>query len=75
MTTIKDKYAIILTETERIIGNVKGGIKMPVQAAEEIHAMYASFIQTEIRYPSEPPIYVKQETQEDSDLIQIYSKS
>jgi hypothetical protein len=47
MATIQDKYAEILTEVERIIGNVKGGIKQPSGAAQEIHDLYTVFIQTE----------------------------
>lgn len=71
-TTIQDKYATILPEVEKIIGNVKGGLKQPTEAATEIHAIYAAFIQTEIRYPSEQPIYVQQETQEDRIMKQHF---
>lgn len=75
MTTIQDKYANILPEVEKIIGNVKGGLKQPTEAAQEIHAIYAEFIEKEIRYPGEPPIYIKQETQEDRILKQHFSQT
>lgn len=75
MSEIQAKYAAVLPEVEKIIGNVKGGLKQPTEAAEEIHAIYAAFIQTEIRYPAEPPIYIQQEMQEDRIMKQHFSQA
>lgn len=75
MTAIQTKYSEVQDEVERILGNVKGGFIQPAKGAEMIHLIYAQFIHTQIRYPSEPPIYVQQETQEDRIMKQHFSQA
>lgn len=53
---INDKYASLLPDVEKIIGNVKGGLKQPLEVALEIHKIYLNFINSEIRYKQENKI-------------------
>lgn len=75
MEAIEIEYNKVLHQVEQIIGNVKGGIKQPLQAAKEIHLIYANFVQTEIRYPEEPPIYQPEQTQTDRAMQKHFEQS
>jgi len=64
----------IKTNVAHIIGNVKGGVKSPVDAIEEIHQLYASALQA-MRYPGEPKLLNTKPTQEQLEMEYYFTQA
>ncbi|HUM50464.1 MAG TPA: hypothetical protein PK431_01570 [Chitinophagales bacterium] len=73
MDKVKEKLDAIKITVEQTIGNVKGGVVSPTDAVNDIHKLYEDFID-KIRYPNEPPVHTRTQTQQDILLQQHFKQ-